>query len=116
MSASNILVYGLTFIFMAWTLSLQGISRLSFVAELCSERDRPIYIALTNTLTAPTVTIGILFGWLARAYGFRTMFGAAVIIGLLATAWFYFFVSDPRLDNRKIIRAEGQGRSNFFAE
>ena len=110
MWATNILVYGLTFVFMSWTLSLQGISRLSFVAELCSERDRPTYIALTNTLTAPTVTIGILFGWIARAYGFHTMFGAAVIIGLLATAWFYFFVSDPRSDTRKIIRAKGEGK------
>jgi MFS family permease len=116
MWATNILVYGLTFVFMSWTLSLQGISRLSFVAELCSERDRPTYIALTNTLTAPTVTIGILFGWIARAYGFHTMFGAAVIIGLLATAWFYFFVSDPRSDTRKIIRVEGEGKSKFLAE
>ena len=100
MSASNILVYGLTFFFMAWTLSLQGISRLSFVAELCREHDRPTYIALTNTLTAPTVSIGILFGWLARAYGFHAMFGIAVFIGLVAVACLHFFVSEPRSEIR----------------
>jgi len=108
MSAGNILVYGLTFIFMAWTLSLQGISRLSFVAELCTERDRPTYIALTNTLTAPTVTIGILFGWIARAYGFPAMFSAGAVIGLLAAACLYFFVVDPRSYKAKIIRADGK--------
>ena len=110
MSATNILVYGLTFFFMAWTLSLQGISRLSFVAELCTERDRPMYIALTNTVTAPTVAIGILFGWLARVFGFHAMFASAVCIGVLATAWFYFFVSDPRDDDRKIIRTERESK------
>ncbi len=86
---------------MAWTVGLQGISRLSFVAELCSESERPTYVALTNTLTAPTVAVGILFGWLARAYGFRVMFGAAAFIGFLAAAWLYFIVRDPRTEEKR---------------
>ncbi|MGA9406478.1 MAG: MFS transporter [Bacteroidota bacterium] len=100
-AADNILVYGFTFFFMAWTVGLQGISRLSFVAELCSESERPTYVALTNTLTAPTVAVGILFGWLARAYGFRVMFGAAAFIGFLAAAWLYFIVRDPRTEEKR---------------
>lgn len=101
MSADNILVYGFTFFFMAWTVSLQGISRLSFVAELCSETERPTYVAMTNTITAPTVAVGIFFGWLARLYGFRTMFGTAALLAFLAAAWLYFFVYDPRVEKRK---------------
>jgi len=100
-SADNILVYGFTFFFMAWTVGLQGISRLSFVAELCSESERPTYVAMTNTITAPTVAVGILFGWMARAYGFRTMFGTAALIGFFAAAWLYFFVRDPRVEEIK---------------
>jgi MFS family permease len=98
--AGNILVYGFTFFFMSWTVGLQGISRLSFVVELCSESERPTYVALTNTITAPTVAVGIVFGWLARAYGFPAMFGMAAFIGFLAAAWLYFFVFDPRIGEK----------------
>jgi MFS family permease len=96
LSAGNILLYGSAFVFMAWTTSVQGISRLSFIAELCSESDRPTYIALANTVTAPTVAVGILFGWIARAYGFGIMFGVAALLGFFAALWLYFHVSDPR--------------------
>ena len=102
-AADNILVYGFTFFFMAWTVGLQGISRLSFVAELCSESERPTYVGMTNTITAPTVAVGILFGWLARVYGFQIMFGTAACIALLAAAWLYLFVRDPRVEERRRI-------------
>jgi len=97
--AANILMYGFTFFFMSWTVGLQVISRLSFVVELCSEAERQTYIALTNTITAPTVAVGILFGWLARAYGFQIMFALAALIGLFAAGWLHFFVHDPRIDD-----------------
>jgi len=98
--ADNILVYGFTFFFMSWTVGLQGISRLSFVVELCSEPERPTYVALTNTITAPTVAVGIVFGWLARAYGFPAMFGMAAFIAFVASAWLHFFVHDPRIGEK----------------
>ena len=98
--AANILIYGFTFFFMSWTVGLQVISRLSFVVELCSEADRQTYIAMTNTITAPTVAVGILFGWLARAYGFQIMFALAALTGLFAAVWLYFFVRDPRIEDR----------------
>ncbi len=100
-TAGNVLVYGLAFFFMAWTLSIQGISRLSFVAELCSESDRPVYIALLNSMTAPTVAVGIFFGWVAREYGFPLMFGLSFTFGLLAVLWLYFAVPDPRSLRRR---------------
>jgi len=98
--AANILIYGFTFIFMSWTVGLQVISRLSFVVELCSEADRQTYIAMTNTITAPTVAVGILFGWLARTYGFQLMFALAALTGLFAAVCLYFFVRDPRIEDR----------------
>ena len=82
-------------------LDCKVISRLSFVVELCSEAERQTYIALTNTITAPTVAVGILFGWLARAYGFQIMFALAAFIGLSAAAWLYFFVTDPRIGDAR---------------
>jgi len=85
---------------MSWTVGLQVISRLSFVVELCSEADRQTYIAMTNTITAPTVAVGILFGWLARTYGFQLMFALAALTGLFAAVCLYFFVRDPRIEDR----------------
>ena len=95
--AGNILVYGFAFFFMAMTIGLQGISRLSFVAEMCTEVDRPTYIALTNTLTAPTVAVGILLGWIARTYGFQPVFAAGMLFGLFALVKLHFGVRDPRV-------------------
>ena len=106
MGAGDILVYGSVFVFMAWTVSLQGISRLSFVAELCSESDRPTYVGLTNTMTAPTLAVGILFGWVARQYGFGVMFAAATLIGFFAVAWLIFRVNDPRSAEDKTVFGE----------
>ncbi|HTY11086.1 MAG TPA: MFS transporter [Bacteroidota bacterium] len=98
--AGNILVYGFAFFFMSWTVSLQVISRLSFVVELCPENERPTYVALTNTITAPTAAVGILFGWIARVDGFPVMFDAAAFTGLAAAAWLHFYVHDPRFEER----------------
>ena len=105
--ADNILMYGFTFFFMSWTVGLQVISRLSFVVELCSEVERQTYIALTNTITAPTAAVGILFGWLARAYGFQIMFIVAASIGFFAAVWLYFFVHDPRIEDRMKVAGTG---------
>jgi MFS family permease len=94
--AGNILIYGFVFFFMACTMSLQGISRLSFVAELCSEADRPIFIALVNTITAPSVIVGIVAGALARWFGFSIVFGLSAVLALAALAWLYKYVPEPR--------------------
>ncbi len=94
--AGNVLAYGLVFIFMAMSIALQGISRLSFIAELCSEAERPVYIALANTLTAPTVFIGIIFGALVPALGYDIIFLLAGLIGAAAFAVLWTKVVDPR--------------------
>ncbi|MCX6136477.1 MAG: MFS transporter [Ignavibacteriales bacterium] len=94
--AANILVYGLVFFFMACSTSLQGISRLSLIAELCTEAERPVYIALVNTITAPAVFVGIFCGALARWYGYPVVFGIATVLACAACLWTYFFVEEPR--------------------
>ena len=94
--AGNVLAYGLVFVFMASSIALQGISRLSFIAELCSEAERPVYVALANTLTAPTVFIGIIFGALVPALGYDVIFCAAGTFGLAAFAVLWYRVVDPR--------------------
>jgi hypothetical protein len=96
MGAGNVLAYGLVFVFMASSIALQGISRLSFIAELCSDAERPVYIALANTLTAPTVFIGIIFGGLVPALGYNAIFFLAGMLGIAAFAVLWYRVVDPR--------------------
>ncbi len=92
----NILMYGLVFIFLACALQVQVISRLSFIAELCKENERPLYIGITNTLTAPTMLIGLLFGWSVPKIGYDSVFIMTAILAVSSFFILYKFVEEPR--------------------
>ena len=72
--ANNILAFGVVFFFTGCTLALQGISRLALVVEMCNESERPIYVSLLNTVTAPTILFGILGGFLITVIGYVPVF------------------------------------------
>jgi MFS family permease len=60
------------------------------------EEDRPVYIGLSNTLTAPaTILAPILGGWLADVSGFRITFLVSAIFAVLMAVTLYFVVKDP---------------------
>lgn len=80
----------------ALALGLPVISRLPMIAELCGETERPTYIALTNTLTAPFALSGLLGGWLANAYGYEAVFAGAAAVSLAAALWLVLLVREPR--------------------
>ena len=93
-------VYYLVFAGSALTMSMLHISRLPFIAEICVEENRPIYIALTNMITAPFILMGLFGGWIADNFGYPPVF---MISGLFATAslvWWWQKVPEPR--KRKI--------------
>jgi MFS family permease len=94
--AQNAIVYMSVFFFMACSISLQGISRLPLVAEMCSHEDRPIYVALMNSLTAPTVFIGILAGALINHVGYDIIFAGYFVLGIAAALWLWKKVEEPR--------------------
>ena len=94
--STNILMYGFVFFFLACATQIQAISRLPFVAEMCRENERPVYIGIVNTITAPTVFIGLVFGWFVPRIGYASIF---IITSLLAVNSFlilYRFVAEPR--------------------
>jgi MFS family permease len=94
--STNILMYGLVFFFLACATQIQAISRLPFVAEMCRENERPVYVGIVNTVTAPTVFIGLVFGWFVPRIGYASIF---IITSLLAVNSFlilYRKVSEPR--------------------
>ena len=77
-------------------MTLQGISRLAIVVEMCNESERPIYIGLINSVTAPTVLFGIIGGSLITIIGFFPVFLIYAVIALTAVYWLYKKVNEPR--------------------
>jgi MFS family permease len=69
---------------------------MALTVEFGSEADRPAYIGLANTLTAPaTLVAPLLAGWLADSVSYQAMFGVAAFSGLLTAALIYI-MPEPR--------------------
>jgi MFS family permease len=96
MAANNILLYGVVFFFAGCTLTLQGISRMAIVVEMCGESDRPFYLGLLNSVTAPTILFGVLGGFLITIIGYVNVFLIYVLISVSSFIWLYIKVKDPR--------------------
>lgn len=94
--AGHLTLYYLVFICIAFTNGIIQVSRLSIIAELCSEEDRPTYVALTNLITAPFVLTGILGGWFADRFGYSVVFVISGVMALGAIVWMWNMVREPR--------------------
>jgi MFS family permease len=94
--AGRVEVYAVVFMVSAITISILMISRLPFIAELCSDDERPTIVALSNMLITPFVLSGILAGWIADVYGYETVFVATACIALCSVFWLIKMVHEPR--------------------
>ncbi len=95
-SPSSILYY-FVFVCSALNITVLMVSRLTIVAEICYEDDRPTYIALMNLVTAPFVLSGLFGGLIVKLYGFNVLFSLAAIFSLAAFVWLIFNVKEPRI-------------------
>ncbi|GAB4503696.1 MAG: MFS transporter [Anaerolineales bacterium] len=74
-----------------WTIPLPLTVRFG------SEPERPYYIGLSNTFTAPaTILAPLLGGWLADTVGFQATFLVSVVFGLVMAGMLAFVVKDPQ--------------------
>ncbi len=74
-----------------WTIGM------SMTLEFGCAQDRPAYIGLANTLTAPTSILApLLGGWLADKVGYSMTFGVAVFSALVTFCVLIFILRDPR--------------------
>jgi MFS family permease len=92
----NIFLYGFVFMFIACALQVHAISRMPFLAEISSEQERPLYVGITNSITAPSMLLGVVFGFLVPYVGFEIIFSTAASLAMLAVYILYRFVQDPR--------------------
>jgi MFS family permease len=74
-----------------WTISM------TMTVDFGGEADRPIYIGLSQTLTAPaTIVAPIIGGWIADSAGFVPTFTISTILSLAMIGILVFLVKDPR--------------------
>jgi MFS family permease len=70
-----------------------------------SKSERPLYIGLSQTLTAPaTILAPLLGGWIVDATGFLPAFSISTIFASITFGLFIFFVKDPeqnRMEDRR---------------
>ena len=89
-----------------------GISRLSYVTELCSPKERQFYIAMLNTITSPFVTFGIAAGAIIGFLGYQFVFLIYILLAGISAAWLIKKVKDPR----KIDRLNDCSKINLILE
>lgn len=74
-----------------WTIGM------TMTVDFASEAERPIYIGLSQTLTAPAAIIApILGGWIADGAGFIPTFTISTVLSLVMIGILVFLVKDPR--------------------
>ena len=79
---TNIFLYGFVFMFISCALQVHAISRMPFLAEISSEQERPLYVGITNSITATSMLLGVVFGFLVPYVGFEMIFSAAALLAL----------------------------------
>lgn len=74
-----------------WTIGM------AMTVEFGNEKNRPVYIGMSNTLVAPaTILAPIVGGWIADNMGYSTTFMISTIGGLITAAILIFLIQDPK--------------------
>ncbi|MCB0119052.1 MAG: MFS transporter [Anaerolineales bacterium] len=80
-----------------WTISM------TMTVDFGSEAERPTYIGLSQTLTAPaTIIAPIIGGWIADTAGFIPTFTISAVLSVIMTFILIFLVKDPRITSLKL--------------
>lgn len=73
-----------------WTIPI------ALTVSFGKEDERPLYVGLSSTVTAPaTIIAPVIGGWVADAAGFDAMFIVSALCALLMAAALVFFVKEP---------------------
>jgi MFS family permease len=70
---------------------------MTMTVNFSCEAERPLYIGLSQTLTAPaTIIAPILGGWIADSGGFIPTFSISIGLSIVVILLLVVFVKDPR--------------------
>jgi MFS family permease len=75
-----------------------------------SEAERPFYIGLAQTLTAPaTILAPLIGGWVADSFGFVPTFTISTILSVVMILILWLIVKDPRISPHPDLLPVGEG-------
>jgi MFS family permease len=70
---------------------------MTMTVDFSGESERPFYIGLAQTLTAPaTIIAPLIGGWIADTHGFVSTFGWSTILSIVMMSILVFLVKEPR--------------------
>ena len=70
---------------------------MTMTVDFSDEAERPFYIGLAQTLTAPaTIIAPLIGGWIADTSGFVLTFALSTVLSVVMMAILFFLVKDPR--------------------
>jgi len=74
---------------------------MTMTVDFSGESERPFYIGLAQTLTAPaTIIAPLIGGWIADTQGFGLTFALSTILSVVMMAILFFLVKEPRKAGR----------------
>ncbi|MEO8356132.1 MAG: MFS transporter [Chloroflexota bacterium] len=77
---------------------------MTMTVDFSDEKERPFYIGLAQTLTAPaTIVAPLIGGWIADTQGFVSTFALSTILSIAMMAILIFLVKEPR----KLVTSRG---------
>jgi MFS family permease len=70
---------------------------MTMTVDFSDEKERPFYIGLAQTLTAPaTIIAPLIGGWIADTRGFGLTFALSMLLSIVMMAILVFLVKEPR--------------------
>ena len=70
---------------------------MTMTVDFSSENERPFYIGLAQTLTAPaTILAPLIGGWIADTRGFVSTFAWSTMLSIVMLSILFFLVKEPR--------------------
>ena len=74
---------------------------MTMTVDFSDENERPFYIGLAQTLTAPaTIVAPLIGGWIADTQGFVSTFGWSTVLSIVMISILIFLVKEPRKGRR----------------
>ncbi|MBN2116344.1 MAG: MFS transporter [Anaerolineales bacterium] len=83
---------------------------MTMSVDFSGESERPFYIGLAQTLTAPaTIVAPLIGGWIADTQGFVSTFAWSVMLSIVMLGILVFLVKEPRKIPHPIPLPQGEG-------
>lgn len=82
---------------------------MTMTVDFSGESERPFYIGLAQTLTAPaTILAPLIGGWIADTHGFVSTFGWSTVLSIVMMLILIFLVKEPRKTIHPIPLPQGE--------